>query len=114
MNNRIVLVVFALFAVVVNNACNPVTYDTYCTISGTVTEYGTNNPIQGADVIIQPAQIPTKTGSDGTFYFKDIDAGQLRVQAQKEGYESNTKTIMANGGETLIVDISLKKINYGK
>lgn len=113
MKNRIVLAVLALFVLVVNNACDPVTYDTYCTISGTVSEHGTNNPIQGADVIIQPAQLPTKTGDDGTFYFKDIDAGQLRVQAQKEGYESNTKTIMAHGGETLIVDISLKKLTTG-
>lgn len=114
MKKKFSIVVLALFCTLMMSACQPETYESFCTISGTVSEYGTNNPIQGADVIIQPAQIPTKSGSDGTFYFKDIDPGQLRVLAQKEGYESNTKTIVAHGGETLIVDISLKRLTTGK
>ena len=90
--------------------CQPETYDSFCTISGTVSEFGTNNPIQGVDVTIQPALLSQKTGDDGTFYFKEIDAGHLRIQAQKDGYETNTKNIVISSGETRVVDISLKKL----
>lgn len=114
MKKRLFIVVMAHFCAIITNSCQPETYDTFCTISGTVSEVGTNDPIQGVDVTIQPAQISTKTGDDGTFYFKDIDAGQLRIQAQKEGYETNTKNYVMNPGETRVVDISLRRLTAGK
>lgn len=93
-------------------ACKPETYDTYCSISGTVVESGTNEPIQGVTVTITPEKQNTTTGSDGTFYFNDIDAttSSVRIQAQKIGYETNAVSLTPVAGETLSVTIPLRQL----
>ena len=90
-------------------SCKPETFDTYCSVNGTVIESGTNEPIQGVTVTITPEKRNETTGSDGTFLFQDIDASStpLRIQAQKTGYETNTLTINAIAGETITVTIPL-------
>lgn len=109
MKNRIVLTGLVCIALLVFSTCDPVTYNTFCSISGTVVEEGTNNPIQGVTVTVQPGQRNEVTGSDGTFTFLDLDPGKLTVWAQRQSdYESNNVTVVVNAGETEMVTITLK------
>lgn len=90
-------------------ACTPTTFDTFATISGTVVDYSTGSPIQNVTITLNPSGKNTFTGSDGFFQFNDLDPQQYKLTAQKEGYESNSKSVNPSAGETVIVAIDLRK-----
>ena len=47
MRKRFLIFLMTVSAAIGLTACEPESYDTYCSISGTVIESGTNEPIQG-------------------------------------------------------------------
>lgn len=111
MKTRIGILIVATLAVMLLAACEPESYDTYCSISGTVIESGTNEPIQGVTITITPEKQNTTTGHDGTFYFSNLDATipSVRIQAQKIGYETNILSINTIAGETINITIPLSQ-----
>ena len=88
-----------------------VDYDTFCTISGTVIDLDTGDPIQQATVTISPSGMNTYTGYDGTFEFLDLDARQYTVTVQKTGYITNRKTVTTIAGGTVNVSLTMQKNN---
>ena len=76
---------------------------------GTITDYSTGEPIDGADITLNPDGKSTKTGSDGRYEFKDLDIMQYTVMVQKEGYRTNRKTVTVISGESVRADIPLIK-----
>lgn len=84
-------------------------YDTYCTISGTVIDVETGDPIPQATITLSPSGKNTYTGSDGHFEFVDLDARQYTITVQKNGYTTNRKTVTTIAGGTLDVSITLQK-----
>ena len=103
------LFIIALIAVV--TSCEPVTYDTFCTISGTVIDLDTGDPIQQATVTLSPTGYDTYTGNDGYFEFIDLDARQYIVTVQKTGYVTNRKTVTTIAGGVVDVNLTLQKRN---
>lgn len=92
-------------------SCEPVTYDTFCTISGTVIDLDTGDPVQQATVTLSPSGKNTYTGYDGTFEFLDLDARQYTVTVQKTGYVTNRKTVTTVAGGIVDISMTLQKSN---
>ncbi len=90
-------------------SCSPVTYDVFSTITGTVVDEQTKDPIDGVSVILSPSGKNSITGSDGYFEFQDLEAGQYTLTVQATGYSSNRKTITVVAGATANVNITLQK-----
>lgn len=90
-------------------SCDPVTYDTFGGISGTILEMETGEPIKNALLTVSPGGKNTYSGSDGFFEFQDLEAGQYTLTVQATGYSSNRKTITVVAGATENVNITLQK-----
>lgn len=103
------LLIMALIALA--TSCEPVIYDTFCTISGTVIDLETGDPIQQATVTLSPTGYNTYTGDDGHFEFIELDARQYTVTVQKTGYVTNRKTVTTVAGGVVDVSLTLQKNN---
>ena len=91
------------------SSCEPVTYDTFGTLSGTVVEMVTGEVIAGALVTLAPSGKNTYTGADGFFEFQNLDAQQYTLTVQATGYSTNRKTVTVVAGATEKVNITLEK-----
>lgn len=101
------IITFAL-GILLISACQPVTYDTYGTINGTVLDFETGTPIQNAAITLSPTGKSAFTGSNGYFQFDDLDPQQYTIRVQKEGYSTDSKSVNLHAGETEVVTISLR------
>ena len=91
------------------SSCEPVTYDTFGTLTGTVVEMATGDVIAGALVTLAPSGKNTYTGVDGFFEFQNLDAQQYTLTVQATGYQTNRKTVSIVAGTTERVNITLQK-----
>ena len=94
-------------------ACTPEEYDHFFTITGTVVDYSTGEPLNTVHVTLTPGgYAPCTTGSDGFFQFKEVEADDgYRVWFEKEGYKPDHREVKAIAGETVNLIIALKKQN---
>ncbi len=94
-------------------------------LCGIVTDADSGEPINSANVSINPGGKTMQTGTDGRYEFTDLVPGQYTVQAAKNDYQTNTKHISVVAGETAKGDVSLQKatsklkltnntLNFGK
>lgn len=91
-------------------ACNPITYEVFSSITGTVVDDTTMEPIEGVEVSLSPYHGNSKaTKSDGSFEFTNLEAGQYTIVVQKPGYNSNKKTINAIAGEKVETIITISR-----
>lgn len=106
------LAIFCLISVVVFfiSGCDTYEYDFYGNISGTVTDFEDNSPIEGASVLLMPGSKTVITLPDGTFTFTDIEAGKYTLSVQKSGYQSDRKTVEIASGEDVVTVVLLKRI----
>ena len=56
------------------------------TISGTVTDYVTGEPVGNVNVRLRPNGATTLTGSDGMYEFNDLEAGNYSLLLSKAQY----------------------------
>ena len=92
-------------------SCNPIEYDIFGTIEGTVVDSETFEPIGYVSVDLSPGSKNVITSDDGKFVFDDLDAQQYSLSVHKNGYESNIRTVKVLSGETSEVMITIKKMN---
>ena len=85
-------------------------YSVLGTISGTVVDVVSGDPIQNATVTLSPSGKNVFTGSDGSFEFLDLEARQYTLTVQKTGYESNRKQVTTVAGGVVTVQLTMKKI----
>lgn len=105
MKNYLFVLSLVLFA-----SCSPVTYDVFSTITGTVVDEQTKDPINGVSVILSPSGKNSITGSDGYFEFQDLEAGQYTLTVQATGYSTNRKTVTVVPGEVEQISMTMKKL----
>lgn len=98
-------ILLALLAMV---GCEPVTYDVFATICGTVMDSETMEPIEGVSVILSPSGKNAVTKADGRFEFAELDAVQYTITVQKAGYSTNRKLVNAIAGETTETTITME------
>lgn len=84
-------------------------------ITGVVTEAGSNEPIEGASVQAEsgretgPYEIKrARTDSRGFYLIDDVDAGSYQITARKESYQLKTQPVSI-AGSTVEVNISLAR-----
>lgn len=98
-----------LLALLTIAGCNPVTYDVFASICGTVADSETMEPIEGVSVVLSPSGKNKVTKADGHFEFTELDAIQYTIMVQKAGYSTNRKTVSAVAGETIEISITMDK-----
>ena len=97
-----------LLALLIMIGCEPVTYDVFATVCGTVVDSETMEPIEGVSVVLSPSNKNTMTTADGRFEFAELDAVQYTITAQKSGYSTNRKLVNAIAGETVETTITME------
>jgi len=81
----IILLIFCFGA-----SFNPIGCNT--TITGTVTDSATGNPISGAIVTIEGIA-PVTTGTDGIYTFTDVPYDYYKITVSSSGYLDNGQAI---------------------
>ena len=103
-----ILIIFALTTLFA--ACTPVEYDHFSTITGTIVDYTTGEPLDRVLLSVNPGGMNTYSSSDGLFQFKfDAIENQYTFQAQKDGYKTNRKYIHPIAGETIHLTVAMEK-----
>jgi len=101
------LVTFAVLTTILFTTCDKPVPETTGHISGTITEEGTNEPVEGVEVLLSPGGITKKTGGNGAYSFDEQVPQKYAVTASKEGYITEPKEITVIIGETVTLNISL-------
>ncbi len=79
---------------------------TFGTVTGTVTDSSTGNPIQGASVSADTGQNDT-TDQNGDYTLSNVPTGNRTITASASGYVMQQKPATVNDGQTTIVDFAL-------
>ena len=79
-------------------------------IIGKVTDAQTGETLKGVSITITPTGNTKTTGSDGTFEFIDLEPKQYEIQAKKDGYISNSKSVTVVTGSDVSGDIQLTPV----
>ena len=116
-NFNLILGVFLAFAVCMMTSCKKIDDITnptkYGRIQGIVTNYTTNEPLQGVNISLSPSGLSAVTGSDGRYEFNDIEVGQYTVQGMKTGFETNTKSIVVTENGVASGDMQMRTATTG-
>src|SRR5688572_11493726 len=101
---RQILVAAAVSTIPVVNA---VAQATTGTITGTVTDRATQQPIPYAKVLIVGTARGTHTNDQGHYRLVSVPAGSIRVRVIRLGYEAETATLNVGAGETVTANFVL-------
>jgi len=100
------LFLFAALAVLFSG-CTEDEYTLFGTISGTVTDVNTGEPVGNVSLTLSPSGKTSVTGSDGNYEFIDLEATQYKIQARHIDYKTDTKTVNVLAGQTARGDMQL-------
>ena len=76
-------------------------------ISGTITEDDSENPLEGADVVVRGTNVGASTDSDGKYLLENIDPGEYVLDVFYIGYETVSREIVVDEGDVLVENFSL-------
>lgn len=79
-------------------------------IAGSVSDATTGEPVATVNVTITPGGNSTVTGSDGSFSFLNLEAGEYTLQISKEGYKSNSKQFYVKTGDPTQAHMLIERI----
>ena len=99
-----------LFCLIALGACEEDPEVLTGNIVGKVTDSSTGEVMHGVTVTITPGGLSRTTGSDGYFEFRDLEPKQYEIQARKDGYTTNNKTVNVITGYDITGDIQLTPI----
>lgn len=88
----------------------------YGTISGTVTDADTGDPLALAWVVVSAGWFNTRfdlTGDDGAYTLENVLTGDRVVRVWRWGYFSNTSEVEVLAGETTTNDVALDPLTFG-
>ena len=111
MKKIMTLAVLVLTALLLSSCGDDYAVDIYGSLSGQVTDYSSGDPLVNVQVTLLPGARTTQTGTDGSFFFDGLDAGQYVVSVQKTGYSSNRKNVTVISNETVSIVIPLTSIS---
>ncbi|RMD91679.1 MAG: TonB-dependent receptor [Calditrichaeota bacterium] len=79
------------------------------TIQGKVTDKETGDPLPGANVVVQSAEIQTGAASrsDGTYEVRHLPAGTYTITVTFIGYKEESTTVTVTAGKTVTMDFQL-------
>jgi TonB-linked SusC/RagA family outer membrane protein len=77
------------------------------TLTGTVTDRATGDPLENARVVVIGPNRIEVTGQDGRYTFRGIAAGTHSIRVLRLGYRPATDTLAVSAGETVNLDFAL-------
>jgi TonB dependent receptor/CarboxypepD_reg-like domain/TonB-dependent Receptor Plug Domain len=78
------------------------------TISGTITEKGTQNPLQGATVSLVGFNKKTVTNELGQYIFQNLSSATYKIEITNIGYKTLIVNVIANNDETMFSNFALE------
>jgi len=82
----------------------------YGNISGVVYDNNVGEPISVAQVQLSPGGKSTVTGTDGSFNFTNIEAGDYTVNVTKKGYNDASNVVTVLTGTTSECNLTMERI----
>lgn len=79
-------------------------------IVGSVSDRTTGEPISTANVALSPGGKSTVTGTDGSFSFINLEAGQYELTISKENYKSYSQHVTIREGEPAATHILMDRV----
>lgn len=79
------------------------------TITGTVVDSATRQPIAGVNVVVEGTRLGTISRDDGTFTIGGVPAGTHTVRARRIGYGSVPVVVSVSDGSSVAVAFALEK-----
>src|SRR5439155_21544466 len=83
-------------------------------IAGRVTDQAGQQPVPGAQVLVEGTTRLTLTDRDGRFRFDNLTAGQYRLQVRLIGYATAARPVSVGLGETAQLDFVLSATLTGR
>jgi TonB-linked SusC/RagA family outer membrane protein len=77
------------------------------TVTGTITDAATNQPLVAAQVFITGTTLGSTTGADGKYSISDVQPGTVEVNVRRIGYASITRQVQVAEGQTATADFAL-------
>ncbi len=90
-------------------SCSQVEYDMFADLTVQVVDASTDDALEGVAILLSPSGKNAYTGSDGTYTFESLEAIQYTIMAQKEGYQTNRKSIIVVAGEQNVAYITMSR-----
>ena len=87
----------------------PIVLGAQGTVTGTVTAFGTSQPLSQARVIVVGANQTTVTGDDGRYTLRNVRAGNVDVQVLRVGYQSVKKLVSVSNNGVTVADYQMKE-----
>ncbi len=111
MKIRIIITFFVIMALLgLFVSCEPETFNKLGSISGTVIDFHTGEPLDDALITLTPKSKPNiYSGTEGQFEFKEVEEGQYTVAATKTGYEADRTIVNVKAGEIVNASLTMKK-----
>ena len=102
-------IVLFMLAVIALQSCkeNTLTPEMFGSISGTVIDGETNQPIAGASITTTPPTSAIITNDQGEFTISDLPVGEYSVSASKSGYDKAVVSVAVKEGATTTASIFL-------
>ena len=77
-------------------------FDSVGTLGGVTTRfYPQYTPVEEATVTLEPGMYSVESNQEGRFAFRDVPAGEYRLSAAKEGFESPVDTVLVELGASV-------------
>jgi TonB-dependent starch-binding outer membrane protein SusC len=83
------------------------------TLTGQVTEDGTNRPLGGVEVTVGGTRLSTVTNDAGRYVLTNVPAGARDVRVQLIGYGSATRNVNVVAGESSVANFTLQATAIG-
>src|ERR1700738_3525104 len=77
------------------------------TVTGTVTDEATHQPILGAQIFVLGSTVGAQTDAQGRYRLVNVPAGPVRLRAKRIGYASSDRDVTLADGATATVDFAL-------
>lgn len=108
----IIVTAFVVAISLIWYSCTKLEEELKGSIYGTVTDFATGEPVGNANVKLRPSGETTLTGSDGSYEFKDLNAGKYTLQLSKAEYNDldDDYVIELEAGKRVKRDVQIEKL----
>lgn len=79
-------------------------------IAGRITDKVTQQPIQGAQVLVQGTNLQASSNQDGRYRVERVPAGTYQVQIRLIGYAFGQQAVTVAAGDTATLDLALTAV----
>ena len=105
-----IIILFSLFALCLSCASDVDIKETTGNLSGIVADKTTGEPVPVVSLTLEPGGKSTVTGSDGSFSFKDLEAGEYLVTISKKNYKENSVAVNVIAGRDVETHLLIERI----